>query len=97
MRYKSLINKFLRVRVGEGDELLAKGIWKDPNDQYIACRVRKHTDIVVGNMRSPQEVQTLNRRHLRVEKDLLVHHHMSGDNEWKTGGCPFARREVLEA
>jgi len=74
---------------------LEAGILDDKSDQCIAARIREDVDTSV-NIGSDndffQEVQTLTPNNLfgRTRNLRKVHAHMSGDIEWKVGGCPFA-------
>lgn len=73
---------------------LQSGVGKNPNDEYIACRIRQfvHSSVTAeDNNELKQEEQILNTRRLQLSERLEGH--TSGEIEWKTGGCPFARRK----
>lgn len=67
-------------------------------DNLIALRVREFVNhsngvrsVDVGeNNAFQQEVQFLNRRRLRIDRNRLSENHPP-INEWQQGGCPFAR------
>ena len=73
---------------------LQKGLFEDANDQFIALRVREAVDgsITVNGNTLAQEVQILNAGGVRGSARALkkLHKRVSGDIEWKNGGCPFA-------
>lgn len=64
-------------------------------DEFVAIRVRKHVDgegddaVVIGDNSLFQEVQILNNRRLRSKPEIGPQDREL--NEWKLGGCPFAR------
>jgi hypothetical protein len=68
-------------------------------DNLISLRVREFVNhsngvraIEIGeNNDFQQEVQVLNRRRLRIDRNRLSENHPP-INEWQLGGCPFARR-----
>lgn len=74
---------------------------EDPNDKFVALRVREYVDVkgkdhikVQGNNVFAQEIETVKRRVLRSSNNL-PHGHPDFINdtheiEWKLGGCPFA-------
>jgi hypothetical protein len=84
---------------------LHRTIREDTSDQYIALRVREVADssVSVGKNKFSEETQILNgssrRQRLLRGRYLVNPHttvagmpffkHVSGDIEWKFGGCPF--------
>lgn len=73
---------------------LKHNVFRDPDDQYVAIRVREVADdsVDVGGNICLQETQILNSNSFRGhERNLkIVHPHLSGDIEWRVGGCPLA-------
>mmetsp|Transcript_12613 Transcript_12613/g.27379 ORF Transcript_12613/g.27379 Transcript_12613/m.27379 type:complete len:262 (-) Transcript_12613:1662-2447(-) len=67
---------------------------EDSSDKCIAIRVREAVDgsITLKRNKSDQKTQILNSSSFRGRASYLkkLHAHVSGDIEWKLGGCPFA-------
>jgi len=61
--------------------------------EYVAVRIRENTsEISLTNNNFLQPVETLNTARIRGRARKLSHAphpHVSGDIEWKSGGCPF--------
>lgn len=70
---------------------LQSGIGEDPDDPFIACRVRQFVDntVIIGRNDLQQEEEINNARRLSIES---LRGHPGGEIEWRTGGCPFAHR-----
>lgn len=71
---------------------LQTGVGVDPDDAYVACRIRQYVQksVSVSNNNLKQDEQILNTGEGHVEPPERGHH--GCPIEWSTSGCPFARR-----
>ena len=73
---------------------LKQSIFHENPDKYISARVREAAGSSITFRRNVfvEETQILNSVSIRGRSRELssVHPHISGDIEWKAGGCPFA-------
>lgn len=75
-------------------DLLHENLFEENFDKCIAVRVREHvgSSVTLKNNYLAQKIQVLNsgiRGRARYLNNV-PHPHMSGDIEWRVGGCPLA-------